>query len=544
MQKVAYDTLSRRDRKARHLAAATYLEDTWDADEIPEVIASHYLEAYRAAPDADDAADVKAKACDRLAQAGNRAASLAAAAEARRWFEQALELADDPLARAGLHERAAETALATGDGDAAKAHFRQAMELFGGGGERHAAARAAAGHAEVVWLQEGGVDEAIAGMEEAYAALSREDADADLARLAAELGRLLYFAGRPEALERLEEGLRLAEGLHLPEVFAQALNSKSLVLGGQGRHEEGLLLLRHALQVALDHDLGNAALRAYNNLCVAFWNAGRHEDELQAAQQGVELAHRLGNHRWETNLNACHISPLVTLGRWDDAFLQAEKAEQGVLAGTARLAVELSPLVAVHLHRGEVQPAKELAELMPEAEGSSLQVRGASLVTRAAIANAERRHEEALALASDALELAAMEPAAELEAAVEWFAAVIGLADPGKLGELVAIFERKLPGAVPPLTQAQLARWRARLGSSTATRVPPRLVSSAPPHSSASSAHSSGSPSRCSSRRRCWSVRSVRRRPSRCWPRRGRSSSASRPVPGSSGSSTCGRPPR
>ena len=61
-----------------------------------------------------------------------------------------------------------------------------------------------------------------------------EDADADLARLAAELGRLLYFAGRPEALERLEEGLRLAEGLHLPEVFAQALNSKSLVLGGQG----------------------------------------------------------------------------------------------------------------------------------------------------------------------------------------------------------------------------------------------------------------------------------------------------------------------
>ena len=52
---------------------------------------------------------------------------------------------------------------------------------------------------------------------------------------------------------------------------------------------------------------------------------------------------------------------------------------------------------------------------MPEAEGSSLQVRGASLVTRAAIANAERRHEEALALAADALELAAMEPAAELE---------------------------------------------------------------------------------------------------------------------------------
>ena len=60
------------------------------------MIASHYHEAYRAAPDADDAAEVKAKARDRLVQAGNRAASLAAAAEARRWFEQALDLADDP----------------------------------------------------------------------------------------------------------------------------------------------------------------------------------------------------------------------------------------------------------------------------------------------------------------------------------------------------------------------------------------------------------------------------------------------------------------
>ncbi len=463
VQKVAYDTLGRRDRKVRHLAAAAHLEATWDAEEIPEVIASHYHEAYRAAPDAGDAAEVKAKARDRLVQAGNRAASLAAAAEARRWFEQALDLADDPLARAGLHERAAETALAMGDGDAAKAHFRQAMELFEGGGERHAAARAAAGHAEVVWLQEGGVDEGLVGMEEAYAALSREEPDEDLARIAAELGRLLHFAGRPEAAQRLEEALRLAEGLQLPEVFAQALNSKSLCLASQGRHEEAILLVRHALQVALDNDLGNAALRAYNNLCVSFWNAGRHEDELLAARQGVELAQRLGNRRWETNLSACHISPLITLGRWDEAFSQAEEARQGVLAATARLGVELEPLVAVYLHRGELQPAQELADLIPHAEGSSLQVRGAALSARAALANAEGRFREALSLAADALELAVMEPSAEIEAAIEWFEAAVALGDTGKLSELLSIFERKLPGAIPPLTHAQLARFRARL---------------------------------------------------------------------------------
>ena len=57
IQRVAYETLSRRDRKAKHLAAAAYLsgQSGIDADEIAEVIAAHLLDAYRSAPDADDA---------------------------------------------------------------------------------------------------------------------------------------------------------------------------------------------------------------------------------------------------------------------------------------------------------------------------------------------------------------------------------------------------------------------------------------------------------------------------------------------------------
>ena len=54
-----------------------------DEDEVVEVIASHYLAAYEAAPDADDAAEIRGKAQAMLARAGERAASLAAAAEAQ-----------------------------------------------------------------------------------------------------------------------------------------------------------------------------------------------------------------------------------------------------------------------------------------------------------------------------------------------------------------------------------------------------------------------------------------------------------------------------
>jgi tetratricopeptide (TPR) repeat protein len=124
--------------------------------------------------------------------------------------------------------------------------------------------------------------------------------------------------------------------------------------------------------------------------------------------------------------------------------------------------VELEPLVAVYLHRGELRPAQELADLIPHAEGSSLQVRGAALSARAALANAEGRFREALSLAANALELAVMEPSAEIEAAIEWFEAAVALGDMGKLSELLSIFERKLPGAIPPLTHAHLARIRAR----------------------------------------------------------------------------------
>ena len=93
---VAYETLSRRERRARHLAAATYLEQTLGEDEVAEVIAAHYVAAYEAAPDADDALEIRAKASDALTRAGERARALAASAEEMRYLRRAAELTEDP----------------------------------------------------------------------------------------------------------------------------------------------------------------------------------------------------------------------------------------------------------------------------------------------------------------------------------------------------------------------------------------------------------------------------------------------------------------
>ncbi len=60
LKRVAYDMLSKKERKAKHLAAARFIEESWggDEDEIVEVVASHYVEAYRAAPNAPDAEEM------------------------------------------------------------------------------------------------------------------------------------------------------------------------------------------------------------------------------------------------------------------------------------------------------------------------------------------------------------------------------------------------------------------------------------------------------------------------------------------------------
>lgn len=58
--------------------------------------------------------------------------------------------------------------------------------------------------------------------------LRTDEPDADLATVAAELGRLHYFKGEMEiAAERVDAALEIAEGLGLPEVTSQALNTKA-----------------------------------------------------------------------------------------------------------------------------------------------------------------------------------------------------------------------------------------------------------------------------------------------------------------------------
>lgn len=261
VKKVAYETMSKKERKSRHLAAAAHLLAAADEDEIIEVVAAHYVDAFRAAPGDPDAQGIKERATGALVRAGERASSLAANAEAQRHFELAAEMMDDTAKRAELLERAGVMASGAGRQDEAGELFERSIELFEGERRSHPAARVSARLAQVVW-DRGRLSEAVERMDRSFQILSREEPDSDLATLAAQLGRLLFFSGDVEvAADRIEVALEIAEAEGLPETLSQALITKSIILIARARRLEGLALLRYALDVALEHEIPSAALR-------------------------------------------------------------------------------------------------------------------------------------------------------------------------------------------------------------------------------------------------------------------------------------------
>jgi len=79
---VAYDTLSRRDRKSRHIAVAEHLATYADVDAISGVVAAHYLDAAAAVPEDDDVVELRARAAVLLERAAVHATDIGAPVDA------------------------------------------------------------------------------------------------------------------------------------------------------------------------------------------------------------------------------------------------------------------------------------------------------------------------------------------------------------------------------------------------------------------------------------------------------------------------------
>jgi class 3 adenylate cyclase/tetratricopeptide (TPR) repeat protein len=466
---VAYETLSKKERKLRHVAAAAYIESSWgtDEDEFVEVVAAHLDGAYRLAPDADDAPELRTRARHMLERAGERAGSLAAPSEAIHYFERAADLADEASVRAELIERAGSAAREAGDSDGAIERFEKAVALFEEEGLSHPAARVSAAMGVVMW-QRGRLAEAVDRMERSYEVLAREEPDEDFAQLAAQLARLDFFAGRIElASERVEVAIDLAESLWLPEVLAQALNTKGIVLYTKGRGHEAYALLRYALEIAVENDLPSATHRAMFNLADLAAQVDRYQEARDYVEQGLALNRRLGNRANEWQFLG-QVYPHFALGEWDEMLslvgdIPIEKVGEHRLAAGGLLLC--APLV--HVHRGDLDAAESALAAFPSVdESADVQEIQTHAAGRAVIEHARGHDAEALAAAREALaHLHDTGPSAEQakEAFVVGIEAAFSIDDLGAVDELLGMIEAYPPGKQPQFLQAHAMRFRARL---------------------------------------------------------------------------------
>jgi class 3 adenylate cyclase len=464
LRTVAYGTLSRRKRKARHLAAAAHLRESWRGApaEIAEVLASHYLEAMRADPGASDAAELRAAARETLAAAGRAAASLALGPEADRYFAQAAELADDDRQRACLLEQAGGALARSGDSGMAEARLRQAIKLARGAGNPSGGS-AAISLAELLRLT-GRVDEARALLEPFRDPASHAQLAPGLRAAALELyAMLLLDAGRvDEAGPLLDEALTTLEALRTWPALTSALISRGVLLVYRRRPQEALAVLRHALALAEEHDLPALALRARYNLAALLLEEHRFADAIAEVESGLASARERGDRRWEEMMQVQGLIPQQVLGRWDQALTWGVGLLDSVDTLTATPAAV--PLAAIAVARGDEQllaRCRLIAETHRRSPHADVRSCAAAILARDALAGGAPG--TALALARRVLDQQVVAGEVRAEAYALCVEAALLLDDDAALFDLEGWAAALPPAQAPQLLRAGRLRLVAEL---------------------------------------------------------------------------------
>jgi tetratricopeptide (TPR) repeat protein len=467
LRHVAYETLSKRDRLTRHLKAGAHLQSAFpDDEEVVEVLASHYLDAFALAAGTDEATEIGVRAREMLVRAASRAASLAANEEARRYLERAVDLTGDRLEQAELLDRAGQMAWKGGSSERATAHFEAAIAAYEGAGDMRGSARVARRLAEVE-TSSGHREQAIERMERAYAALG-DDGDEEVARLTAQLAADYWFTGDPDrCAEMADRSLHIAESLALPEVVAHALSVKALVALFRGHVEETLALYTHALDLYLENDLAERASVVYFNLSDLAFRRDRYRESTDYLNRALAQARRVGERLREWEILSELTYPQYMLGDWEASLASFAEIPAEQIQDSGILISPLTSTLEIYVNRGRTDDARALVDLYRRLEGvADLQERACLAGARAALARAEGRFTDAVAHgleAAGAADILGFASQAVKQGFVEAIEAAAALGELERLEDLLTRIESLPRGQRPRLLEAHAKRVRARL---------------------------------------------------------------------------------
>jgi hypothetical protein len=471
LRQVAYETLSRRDRKARHLTVAGHLRATFpnEGEEVAEVIARHYLDALAAVPDDGDAAAIRAEAIDALVRAGGRAERTGAPAAAAGSYATAAQLTEadtsDVKPAAALYERAAGAALTDADWALAIQQAGHAGELYRQGGDVRAAARtqAIAGQALRRWGRHGEAREQLT----AAVAVLRADPDTDTVRALGELAMLEVFAGAPDAGALSAEALTLGQALAVDDAtLAQLLSIRGVCHGFAGRMPQAACYFREAARLASQASDSVRLARALLNLSGAVTETDPAAGA-EAARAACAHSRNAGARDHLAIAVANLAQALLMTGDWDTAEDELNHAiDADGLAGTEHLACYRVWLAAL---RGDTPAAQAaLAGLGDLRASEAPQDKALVAVVEAFTSTARRQPAAALGHARATLGLAGSLGISHeclrwvwpLAARAAW-----ELTDTATAAELLAMLDDYQPGQLAPMQRAERDLARARLNT-------------------------------------------------------------------------------
>jgi class 3 adenylate cyclase/tetratricopeptide (TPR) repeat protein len=402
IREVAYSTLSLRDRRTRHLAAARYFESIGD-DELAGALAAHYVAAYKASAEGPEADALRAQARLALRAAASRAEQLGSHAQAVAYLRQALDVATDDADRAEMLEqavRAAETASRT---DLAVELGVEALALRETGGDPGAIAWAMVLLAEA-YMSARRRDEGQQVLEAAVERFGDLGDDPRWVYLLGSYGKVLALnADYTRALELAREALARAERLGLQEVAAESLATMGQAALFQARLWEARALLRGAHDLAEPAGLTDLTLRTANTL--SSLTALDDPAEAVALQRDlVGHARRVGRRALEINTLGNVSEDARRTGDWDWVIAEMEATRQHELDDAGEIVLD-SALVTFAILRGEADDAAvdRIVERLDTLEdrdvaASAYELRALLAITRRDWGTAQREWYQAVAM--------------------------------------------------------------------------------------------------------------------------------------------------
>ncbi len=328
IREVAYNTLAKRDRKVRHLAAARFFE-ALGSDELAGALAGHYLAAQRNAGEGAEADALAAQARITLRAAGERAISLGSFAQAAAFLDEARIVTRDETERAELLQRAGWAAIIAGMNDVAEQRLREAVDIRRALGEPDALADALAslGFVLISVLRR---EAALELLDSAAAELLGRDGTPNGpggVALLAQLARATFFREENQrAVDLADRALEAAERLDLVPIVGELLITRGSALAHLGRSYEGLGAIRAGIALAEERGLVTTALRGRINLGVLSPDP---RASFEAAEAAVDMATRFGLRGYLRTIMGNFASAAMEVGEWDRAIAELTSARDG-----------------------------------------------------------------------------------------------------------------------------------------------------------------------------------------------------------------------